>query len=71
VFSWNQPKVVPIAHADDKRQIMEVLAVNAKREYLLPQLMCKGKTTCCHLTFNFSSGWDAWHSDNQWSNMKR
>ena len=29
-------KIVPIAHADDKRQITAVLAANAKGDYLPP-----------------------------------
>ena len=61
-------KVVPIANADDKRQLTAVLAVTASGEYLKPQLLYKGKTTKCHPTVTFPEGWDIWHSENRWSN---
>ena len=67
-------KVVPIANADDKRQLTAVLAVTAGGEYLPPQLLYKGKTVKCHPQVTFPDGWDVWHSDNRWSNeetMKR
>lgn len=67
-------KVVPIANADDKRQLTAVLAVTAGGEYLPPQLLYKGKTARCHPPVTFPDGWDVWHTDNRWSNeetMKR
>jgi len=51
-------KSVPIAHADDKRQITAVLAANATGEYLPPQLVYKGKTTRCHPHAKFPEEWD-------------
>jgi len=61
-------KSVPIAHADDKRQITVVLAANATGEYLPPQLIYKGKTTRCHPHAKFPEGWNIWHTENRWSN---
>ena len=67
-------KVIPIANADDKRQLTTVLAATAGGEYLPPQLLYKGKTAKCHPSVIFPDGWDVWHTDNYWSNeetMKR
>ena len=67
-------KIVPIAADDHKREITAVMAVTVTGKYLKPQLLNKGTTTICHLTVEFPSGWDIWHSANHWSNeetMKR
>ena len=67
-------KVVPIANADDKRQLTAVLAATAGGENLPPQLLYKIKTTKCHPQVTFPDGWDVWHTENRWSNeesMKR
>ena len=61
-------KVIPIANVDDKRQLTAVLAATPGGEYLLPQLLYKGKTAKCHPQVTFPDGWDVWHSDNRWSN---
>jgi len=61
---------VSIANADDKKQLIAVLAVTAAGEYLGPQLLYKRKTTKCHPQISFSDGWNIWHSDNHWSNKK-
>ena len=61
-------KVIPIANADDKRQLTAVLAATAGGEYLPPQLLYKGKTAKCHPPVIFPDGWDVWHTDNHWSN---
>ena len=61
-------KVIPIANADDKRQLTAVLAATARGEYLPPQLLYKGKTAKCHPPVIFPDGWDFWHTDNHWSN---
>ena len=60
--------VVPIAHSDDKRNIMAVLAATMTGECLPPQLIYKGKTTRCHPQVPAPDGWDIWHSKNHWSN---
>lgn len=57
-------KVVSIAHADDKRQLTAVPAVTATGEYLVPQLLYKGKTERCHTQVQFPEGWDVWHTEN-------
>ena len=48
-------KVIPIANADDKRQLTAVLAAT---QYLPPQLLYKGKTTKCHPQVTFPDGWE-------------
>ena len=60
-------KVIPIANADDKRQLTAVLAATAGGNYFLPQFLYKGKTTKCHPQVTFPNRWDVWHTDNHWS----
>ena len=69
-WTMNEAKVkkVVIANSDDKRQITAVLAATMTGEYLLAQLIYKGKTIRCHPKISFPDGWDVWHSNNHWSN---
>ena len=49
-------KVIPIANADDKRQITAVLAATLTSEYLPPQVIYKGKTMHSHPKMSFPQG---------------
>jgi len=62
-------QTVPTAHSNDKRQLTAVLAVTAAGDYLPLQLFYQGKTPKCHPQVVFLDGWDAWHSENYWSNQ--
>ena len=53
-------KVIPITNSDDKRQITALPAATFAGKYLLPQLICQGKTERCHPKVSVAEGRGIW-----------
>ena len=54
--------------SDDKRQLIAVFAGSLARDFLLPQLVYKGKTSRLPVVVGFPSDWDVTYSINHWCN---
>ena len=61
-------KVIPITNSNDKCQVTAGFAATLKGEFLVPQIIYKGKTERSHSKASIPAGWDLWHSENHWSN---
>lgn len=53
--------------ANDKRQITAIFCGSLLGDFLLLQIIYKGKTTHCHPAYDFPSEWNVTHSPNHWS----
>lgn len=69
--AWTMDKMgskrVEISGINDKRQITAVFCGSAAGDFLPLQLVYKGKTSRCHLHFQFPAGWLVSHSPKHWS----
>ena len=73
VSSWTMDKQgskrIEIVGSDDKRQLTAVFAGSLAGDFLPPQLVYKGKTSCClPVGVGFPSDWDVTYSINHWCN---
>ena len=59
-----------MAGTNDKRQITAVFCGTALGDFLLIQLIYKGKTARCHPRFQFPLDWHITHLPNHWSTEK-
>jgi len=59
-------KRVDLAGKDDKRQITACFAGTMEGDFLLPQLVYKGKTPCCLLQFDFPNDWLITYCSSHW-----
>lgn len=60
-------KRVELLGANDKRQITAIFCGSLLGDFLLLQIIYKGKTTRCHPAYDFPSEWNVTHSPNHWS----
>ena len=67
-FTERGAKTVPIANADDKRQITGTFCANISGEFLPIQLIYGGITDRCHPRVKFPESFHVTHSVNHWSN---
>ena len=58
---------VEMVGLSDKRQITAVFCGSILGDFLPIQLICKGKTQCCHPPFKFPLEWHITHSPKHWS----
>ena len=61
-------KHVPVTANDDKRQITAAVGCPVSGKLLPPQLLYEGKTDRCHPSISFSTDWDFFHTEINWSN---
>ena len=72
VSLWNMEKKgstrVPIAGIDDKRQVTTVLACSMTGEFLPPQVIYQGKSTCSLPSYKLPADWDVTYTPKHWAN---
>ena len=72
VSSWTMAKEgskrVEIIGIDDKRQITAVFGGTLAGDFVLPQLIYKGKTTKCLPSVDFPQDWHVTYMENHWAN---
>jgi len=61
-------KRVDLVGKDDKRLITACFAGTMEGDYLPPQLVYEGKTSCCLPQVDFSDGWHVTYSSTHWCN---
>lgn len=61
-------KRVDVVGAGDKRLITAVFCGSLVGDFLLIQVIYRGKTAWCHPRYEFPPDWDITHSPNCWSN---
>ena len=70
-FDVTSVKIDPIKGIDDKRQITATFAISMSREFLLIQVIYKGKTKRCLPKYAFPASFDATFSESHWSNIEK